>query len=134
MKFPKADTLTWQILRLVKLRFNGQTILCQRFASPHQTNGTQLVLTRCIIAHFCRMVVLRQKYYYIISSVTVPLNTFAFKIDTFAQSLKTVDNLFLYCYNVEKFIERQVDKMTNRNYEVMQYCLNRGVVLSAFIS
>ena len=30
-------------------------------------------------------------------------NTFAFKNDTFAQSAKTVDKLFLYCYNVKNY-------------------------------
>ena len=35
--------------------------------------------------------------------VTVLLNTFEFKINTFAVQLKTVDKLFLYCYNVENY-------------------------------
>ena len=30
-------------------------------------------------------------------------NNFEFKTDTFATQLKTVDKLFLYCYNVENY-------------------------------
>lgn len=58
---------------------------------------------RCIIAHFFKMIILYHKSLSFILFATMLSNTFEFKTYTFAPQLKTVDKLFLYCYNVENY-------------------------------